>query len=373
MNIALDATGMLGPMSKGRGIGNYSLNLLRALTENDKENHYFFLNFFENVDDAQLVNDKKNFTQINFYMGKDRALLDHVEYAEILGGIVRRFIRENNIDMFIVTSPFDDHVMTYRKEWFLDTKVIAIVYDIIPYIFSERYLADSRTKNWYMERVETLRWMDQLMVISQSVKNDMIRCLGFEAKNISVIWGASGDKIKKTYVSEEEKISLFHKFGIENKYIMCTGGDDERKNLSGLIEAYSMAGKDLIREFQLVIVCKLSANSEKRYQKQIENLNLCGRVVLTNFVTDEELLQLYNCAYAMIFPSQYEGFGLPVTEAFACELPVVTSNNSSLAEIAGDAAVLVDPFDIRDIARGIKEVLKLPNTEDLARKGKERL
>ena len=154
---------------------------------------------------------------------------------------------------------------------------------------------------------------------------------------------------------------------------MCTGGDDERKNLARLIEAFAALPRELTDTYQLVIVCKLSARSEERYLALAERCGVQGRVVLTNFVSQEELLQLYNLAEWVAFPSTYEGFGLPVTEAWACGKPVVTSNNSSLVQIAGDAAVLVDPFSAEDMARGLKEALTESDREALIRRGRERL
>ena len=372
MNIAFDATAILGPMSKNRGIGNYALSQFTKIIEMDKENNYFLLNFFE---DVKLFEAGKydNIQEFYFDCGKDRFLLDHIEYKEILGDVIKKFIKENQIDIFYITSPFDNHIHIYEEDWFKGVKTVVTVYDIIPYIFKDRYLSDKNTYKWYIKCVEMLRWVDKLLVISQSVKQDLINHLNFNEEMIDVIWGAVDDIYKEISIAAEDKERFFNKFKIQSKYIMCTGGDDERKNLQGLIEAYSKMPKALIDEYQLVIVCKLSNNSLERYTNLVKERNLENRIVLTNFVSQEELLMLYNLATVMAFPSKYEGFGLPVVEAWACGTPVLTSNNSSLVEIAGDGAVLVDPFDNKDITRGLIEILTNTDLNYLLAKGKERL
>jgi hypothetical protein len=132
-------------------------------------------------------------------------------------------------------------------------------------------------------------------------------------------------------------------------------------------------GQDLINEYQLVVVCKLSVDSINKYTKVIEDNNVKGRVILTNFATNEELLMLYNLAHLMAFPSKYEGFGLPVVEAFACGTPVLTSNNSSLGEIAEGAAILVNPYNTKDITRGLVGALTNTDLDELIKQGFKKL
>ncbi len=372
MNIAFDATAILGPMSKNRGIGNYSLSQFTKMIEMGKDNNYFLINFFENTKLFD-IGTSDNIYEFYFDCGKDGFLLNHIEYKEVIGDVIKKFIKENQIDVFYITSPFDDHVQIYEKEWFEGVNTVVTVYDVIPYVFKERYLSDKSTYQWYMKCIEMLRWIDKLLVISESVKQDLIKHLSFNEKKIDVIWGAVDDIYKEISITAEEKVRLFRKFKIQNQYIMCTGGDDERKNLQGLIEAYSQMPEELISKYQLVIVCKLSDHSVERYSNLAKERNIENRIVLTNFVSQEELLMLYNLATVMAFPSKYEGFGLPIVEAWACGTPVLTSNNSSLVEIAGDGAVIVDPFKIENITRGLIEILSNIDLDVLLSKGKERL
>ena len=373
MNIAFDATAILGPMSKNRGIGNYALSQFTTMINLDKDNNYFFINFFEEFTLSDYIEDCSNFKEFYFYCGKENFLIREKQYEDVIGDIIKNFIDDYKIDIFYITSPFDGHMLVYRKEWFGKVKTIVTVYDIIPYIFKEYYLNNDSAYKWYMEIVDMLRWVDKYFVISKSVKDDMIKYLNFDSEKIDIIWGAVDEKYQQIKISEEEKSKFFSKFKINSKYIMCTGGDDNRKNIEGLIKAYSNLSKSIIDDFQLVIVCKLSKESFNRYNNLIKKRKILDRVILTNFVSFEELLMFYNLASLMAFPSQYEGFGLPVVEAFACGTPVLTSNNSSLVQIAGDAAVLVDPFDVNDITRGLNEALTKTNLDELVEKGYKQL
>ena len=372
MNIAFDAIAILGPMSKNRGIGNYALSQFKSMVENDKDNSYFFFNIIEGFDFISKVK-TNNIKQFDFYSGENKFIIENKEYKEIYGDIIKNFIKDNKIDVFYITSPFESSYTTYEKEWFLGIKVVSTVYDIIPYVLKERYLTDKKTKNWYMACVENLRWNDKNLVISQSVKDDMIKYLNFQENKIDVIFGAVDYHYKKIEIDPAIKKEIFNKFDIKDKFVMCTGGDDDRKNIAGLIEAYAQMPKELIDEYQLVIVCKLSQQSEYKYNQLVKSKNIFGRVIFTNFVSTEELIYLYNLAVLMAFPSIYEGFGLPVVEAWACGTPVLTSNNSSLGEIAGDGAIIVDPYSVSDISRGLVEALSIVDLEELLSKGKERL
>lgn len=374
MKIAFDATAILGPMSKNRGIGNYSLSQFTTILKLDKENEYFFFNLFEeDYRLADYLETPGNLEEFQLYSGPNQLLLHDKEYKSVVGEIVKKYIDEYDIDVFCITSPFDSHNVMYEKEWFAKCKVAAIVYDIIPYVMKSHYLADKNTYNWYMECIDMLRWVDEIQVISQSVKDDLISYLKFEEEKISVIWGAVDDRYCEIEVDESAKKEICNKFGIDSDYIMCTGGDDERKNLAGLIESYSALPSEVIKKYQLVIVCKLSKEAVIRYSQMASNLGIEGRLVLTNFVSNEELLILYNLATLMAFPSVYEGFGLPVVEAWACGTPVLTSNNSSLVQIAGDGAIIVNPKDKKDITRGLNYALTECDLGELLRKGQKQL
>lgn len=373
MNIAFDGVAILGAMGKNRGIGNYAMAQMNTILHKDRENQYFFLNCIEKTtvfeEEVKMGLLKEEYLP---YI-RDGAYLPFAERKEIYGRAIRNYLQKNKINIFYITSPFDNSVPPYEKDWFEGVQVVAIVYDIIPYVMKERYFPDSNALAMYMERVEELHWADRLIAISQSAKDDLIEYLGFSPKKIDVIWGAPGRQFKEISITTEEETAIRQKFKITKDFVMCTGGDDERKNIAGLIQAFGNLPKDLRGSYQLVIVCKLGLESEKRFSKLAQKCGIADSVVFTNFVSDQELLQLYNLASLVAFPSKYEGFGLPIVEAWACGTPVLTSQNSSLGQIGGEAAILVDPYLIDDISRGLSEALNKARIAELTQLGQERL
>ncbi|MDE6034502.1 MAG: glycosyltransferase [Ruminococcus sp.] len=357
MNIAFDSIAILGYMSRNRGIGNYALNQFTGMINRDTKNKYFFLNMIDRNFSLSPMITNDNFTEDFIDTGKNNVLLRSECYSDIIGNVIKRYIRENNIDIFYITSPFEPAFISYKKEWFDGVKVIATVYDIIPYVMKEKYLADKNTFEWYMKCIDNLRWSDRLFVISDSVKNDLVKYLKFNPENISTIWGAVDDHYRIIDIDDTEKSLILDKFGISKPFIMCTGGEDSRKNLDGLIRAYSLLPDNIRNSYQLVVVCKLSENGLKNLKSVAVSHKVGKDVIFTGFVSDEELLKFYNLAVLMAFPSKYEGFGLPIVEAWACGTPVLTADNSSLREIAGDSAMLINANIDKSIADGMKKML----------------
>ncbi|MCM1505825.1 MAG: glycosyltransferase [Ruminococcus flavefaciens] len=374
MNIAFDAVAILGYMSRNRGIGNYALNQFTGMVNQDKENRYFFLNLIDRDFKLSPMITNDNFTEDFIDTGRKNVLLRNETYSDVIGGIIKRYIRENHIDIFYITSPFESGFTMYKKEWFEGVRVISTVYDIIPYVMKEKYLADKNTYNWYMKCIENLWWSDELFVISESVKTDLVKYLNFSPDNIKTIWGGVDGRYRIIDISDSEKSLLMDKFGITRPFIMCTGGEDGRKNLDGLIRAYSLMPENIKNSYQLVVVCKLSENGMKKLKDIARSHNVEKDVIFTNFVSDEELLKFYNLATLMAFPSKYEGFGLPIVEAWACGTPVLTADNSSLKEIAGDSAVLVNADIDQSIADGMTKMLNSKEIlSEYAEKGKKRV
>lgn len=157
MNIAFDAVAILGYMSRNRGIGNYALNQFSGMVNLDRNNKYFFLNMIDKDFSLSPLITNDNFTEDFIDTGKNNVLLRNEAYSEVIGSIIKRYIRENNIDIFYITSPFESNFILYKKEWFEGVRVISTVYDIIPYVMKDKYLSDKNTYNWYMKCVENLR------------------------------------------------------------------------------------------------------------------------------------------------------------------------------------------------------------------------
>jgi glycosyltransferase involved in cell wall biosynthesis len=195
---------------------------------------------------------------------------------------------------------------------------------------------------------------DVAIAISQSVKEDIVRILGVQPEKVKVIYLGKHERFRP--IRDPERLSRFRtKYGLSRRVVLFVGLIEPRKNLATLVQAFASL-KSLHGDFCLVLAgdygwgCQDVLASVRRYG--IEN-----HVLFPGFIPDGELPELYNLADVFVYPSLYEGFGLPVLEAMACGVPVVTSNVSSMPEVVGEAGLLVDPRSVEELAQGIRRVL----------------
>ena len=371
MNIAFDAGAI--EIGKGSGIGNYTLNQFKKMIELAPQNQYYYFNCIE---DSHLTDclTGVNFHKCYYDMGPNQIMRHYNgRYQDVYGELIKGFIRKYQIDIFYITSPFFAENVLYRKEWFLGSKVVATAWDIIPYVMRKQYLSDRKIYKWYMDCIDMLRATDRQLAISNSVKEDMVNYLDFDPERIDIIYGGVSEHFRQLEIKCDEQAALYKKFGITSDFILCCVSADQRKNVKGAIKAFAKMSKLTTDSVQMVIAGRILPEKEIEFTQLIHSLHMTGRILLTGYVTDEELLFLYNLAKLMIFPSLYEGFGLPALEAWACGTPVIASNNSSLGEIVGDAGLLFDPTNSDDISRVMEFALTEANLDVLIEKGREKV
>jgi len=234
-------------------------------------------------------------------------------------------------------------------------KKVTTVHDLIGMIYPNNLAPISRFY-WQKWLPACVKNSDHIIADSENTKNDIIRLLGLPREKISVIYLAV-DKIFKPADRQESKNLLKKNYNIAKPFILNVGTVEPRKNISLLIEAfyeYKRLNKD---ELILVIVGK-KAWDYKRCCDIINKLNISEYVIFCDYVKDTDLPIFYNSAELFIYPSIYEGFGLPVLEAFACGAPVICSNTSSLPEVAGEAGYYINPNSVDDIKRALSDVVK---------------
>ena len=196
-----------------------------------------------------------------------------------------------------------------------------------------------------------------ILTISQSARKDIMRCLRVPKEKVHVVMGAASERFRPvTDLAQVNEVRAQHR--LEAPYILYVGTIEPRKNLPRLVGAFALL-KAEGAPHKLAIVGQDGWGVEPLHA-EIERLGLEHEVILTGYVPSDDLPALYSGAAAMAFPSLYEGFGLPVIEAMACGAPVVTSHSSALAEVAGDAALLVDPLSVGSIAGALHRVLNEP-------------
>ena len=194
-----------------------------------------------------------------------------------------------------------------------------------------------------------------ITTISYSSRNDILRYIDVPEERISVIWLAANNACG--IISDESKISAVRtKLRLENSFVLALGALDPRKNTATILKSFAKFKKLHSCEIKLAVV-GLSAQGIESFLRLADDLGIANEVVFAGFVTEDDLVALYNAAELLIYPSLYEGFGLPVLEAMICGTPVITSPCGSIPEIAGDAALMVNPHDADAIAAAIKAVV----------------
>ncbi len=347
--------------SKYRGIGMYARELLKEILKKDKEDEFHMLSLYGSYTGDPELNDRCFFYQ--YHAGPkiidvgERQLLHDPGTEALIEAEVKNYIMSSQIDVMFFTSP-NEYGNLMRAEWFGDIFKVGILYDLIPLIFPKQCLFDPVYKADYERSIEFIKRMDLLLAISQATKDDAVKKLGIPEEKIVVIHAGIDREFGK--LSMVNLKALKSKYGIENPFILFAGGIDFKKNIEGLIEAYASANENVIKNYQLVITGKADRQLLDKFLSIAEQNGVKGRVICTGFVPKRDLVELYNTTEVLVFPSLYEGFGLPVLEAMACGANVVTSDSSSLKEIAEGYAILVNPKSIKSITKGIEKVFEDP-------------
>ncbi len=210
-----------------------------------------------------------------------------------------------------------------------------------------------------------------ILTVSEFTKQDIIQTYKIPTNKISVTCNGVSWVFKP--LTQQQKIAIQQKYTQGKPYILYVGSIHPRKNLSRLLQAFEQLKNDYKSDIQLLICGRKAWNFDDTIQFY-EKMKHKNAVHFTGSMEDEELSKIYGSAELLCYVSLFEGFGIPILEAFASEIPVLTSNVSSMPEVAGDAAVFVNPYNIDEIKNGILKVLKNPHfSQILIQKGKERL
>jgi glycosyltransferase involved in cell wall biosynthesis len=257
------------------------------------------------------------------------------------------------------------HAMTY---FYFSIPCVVLVFDLTPVLFRDTHSVQSNFVHKYI-LPRTLRNADKIIAISQNTKNDLIKHFNIPEDKIRVVYLAVNNNYKP--VSNEEVKRVKDKYNPNSPFILYVGTLEPRKNIVRLIDAFHRLKQKEIPH-KLVIAGKKGWKYENIFG-EIEKLKLKDDVIFTGYVSDEDLPALYNAADLFVYPSIYEGFGLPPLEAMACGTPVITSNTSSLPEVVGGAGIMVDPYNIDELSNKMQEVLTSKNLrKELSEKGLKR-
>jgi len=334
------------------GIGRYARGLVRALAQLDRENEYLLLV-------AGRPKEEGTFSP-NF---KPRYLPLSSHWATILWQRLRVPLPA---DLF--TGPLNlFHSPDYVLPPLCRGKRVLTIHDLSFLRYPEG--ADPRLR-WYLTQAvpRSIGQADLVLADSQNTKSDLIELLGVEAGKVEVLYPGVEERFHP--LREESLAPVKARYNLDFPFILTVGTLEPRKNHVGLLQAYSLLKGRY--PHRLVIAGGKGWLYEGIFQ-EVERLSLEEKVLFLGYVPEEDLPALYNLADLFVFPSLYEGFGLPPLEAMACGTPVVTSNSSSLLEVVGDGALLIPPQEVEALAAAMERVLSDPSLrEELRRKGLER-
>jgi len=325
MRIAFD----ISPLQTGhkyRGTGFYTLHLKNAFEEYfSKTNDFFF-----------FTNNKK--------IPKN---IDIVHYPYF--------------------NPFSFSVPLFPR-----IKTIVTILDLIPIIFPNEFPAGIKGNlKWQIQKL-ALKNISRIITDSNSAKNDIERLIGIPTKNIDIAYLAAGNNFKQLSRTSSQEIKIRNKYNLPDKFALYVGDATWNKNLPRIVEAViqaktplAMVGKALVNQ-NYDKTNKWNSDLRK-VQSIIKDQNV---VQALGFVSEKDLINLYNCATVLIMPSLYEGFGLPILEAMSCGCPVITSDKGSLPEVFGNAALIVDAKSVESISNGLRKVFNDDKLQkELSRKG----
>jgi glycosyltransferase involved in cell wall biosynthesis len=318
------------------GIGTYIRNLLRQLARLDRQTE--FVVFCRPEDREALASLGENFRAVAERSGN---------YSVAEQFTIPLALRREGVTLF--------HAPHYVLPPLVGCRSVVTIHDCIHLMFPQ-YLPNRLALQYARTSISlAARRASRVLTVSESSKKDILRFVDTTPDKIDVIYNAYDERFT-VEPREEEVVRVRERYQLHDEFVMYAGNVKPHKNLERLIEAFDLVRKRGLDHLKLVLIgddiSKYTALRRAVHQHQLHKY-----VRFLGYLPEETLAVMYRLAGVFVFPSLYEGFGLPPLEAMASGTPVVTSNVSSLPEVAGDAAVLVDPYDAQAIADGIYRVL----------------
>jgi glycosyltransferase involved in cell wall biosynthesis len=318
------------------GIGTYIRNLLRHLARIDHDTEFVLL--CRGEDREALGSLGENFRAVTETAG-NYTIAEQIKLPLAL--------RREHVALF--------HAPHYVLPPLVQCRSVVTIHDCIHLMFPQ-YLANRFALAYARTSIAMAsKRATRVLTVSESSKRDILRFVDVPAEKIDVIYNAYDERFA-IEPKEEDVVRVSERYQLRDEFVLYAGNVKPHKNLTRLIEAFHIVRNRGLDHLKLILIgdeiSKYAALRRAVHQHQLHKY-----VRFLGYVTEETLAVMYRLAGVFVFPSLYEGFGLPPLEAMASGTPVVTSNVSSLPEVAGDAALLVDPYDPTAIADGIHKVL----------------
>jgi alpha-1,3-rhamnosyl/mannosyltransferase len=287
------------------------------------------------------------------------ARLAFVNFSNIRGNPALELLLDGRYDVF--------HASQHLANPPCKGKLTATIFDMTCWLIPQMHTESNVTATKrYADRI--LRRADGLIAISESTRTDAVRILGLREGSIEVIYPGVSQAYFQPAKPDIERVG--GAYGLKKPYLLFVGCIEPRKNLERAMDAWQILPPEVRRDFELIVAGPLGWNSDRmaaRLHLPVDGVRYLG------YIPEDDLPALMAGAAMLLYPSYYEGFGFPVVQAMAAGTPVVTSTGSSLAEIGGDAAALVDPHNTGEIADAVRQILFSPGmAEQLRARGRVR-
>lgn len=327
------------------GIGRYTERLIQSMTQIDSDNLYFL--FFSDLE-VQAQFSKKFPYHLRSNVNPITVPYSPFSFKGMWA--MRREIKRFKIELFHSTN-FMIPLLGPK------IKYVATVHDLIPLIHPEFTPKAKKTRYYFVYSAlmkHIARKCDLILTDSEHSKQDVMNALRVAEKRVKRIYIGMEDRYKPKN-SDLFPETLTKEYEVKPPYFLYVGRHDPYKNILGMVQAYAEYLKNESSPIPLVITGKLDPRYPEAYLYCQQN-NLLDQITFTGYVSDQDLLKLYQHAHGVVLVSQYEGFGLPVLEAMACGVPVICSKAASLPEVAGEAALKVSADSQEEIARAFSRL-----------------
>lgn len=345
------------------------LNGNLVIRENKSGVHFFHENIMRG-----LIKKNLEFNTLFFnFMGKNSKLLDDIKNEWIKERVVQNKILHRIFLYFLPIELFIGKRDIYVCDGWIPftifkSKKIAIVHDLMSKIYPENY--NSIMKLYLYTYFRRIKKADRVIAVSETTKADIIKFLNIPSDKIEVIYNGIDNEYLNN-IKNFEEIDR-NDINFNNKYIFYIGEMRKNKNLFNAIKGFEKYYLETKDDIYFYIAGKKSFEYENIYE-YIKNSTIKDRVKFLGYVSDEIKLKLYKHSFAFIFISFYEGFGIPILEAMMMKTPVITSNCSSMKEIAEGASILVEPTDINEIYKKIVELNDNDTRKSIIEEGYKRV
>lgn len=346
MKIAIDARG--ANWYNGTGIGTYTSEILKYIIKNHKENFYHIYWSGSNYDKLQKEN-----TKIIMASKKQHRFFEQYYFPVNL--------RREKIDIYHI--PQNGIGISEN----IECKKIVTIHDLIPYILPET-VGKGYLSKFLKEMPKIISSVDGIITVSNCSKKDILKFFPVMDENKIFVTPLAADSKYRPLNKDKCMHEISINYNIKNPFILYIGGFSPRKNVSSLITAFSKIHKKLDKNYDLVIVGSNKDDSDM-LKELSSNLNIDKNIKFTGFVAEKMMPIFYNACDIFIYPSLYEGFGLPPLEAMSCGTPVIASNISSIPEVVEEGGILINPLDMENFMYSIEALINdITIREDLSSK-----